>query len=691
MFSNQTDCGTGWSQDTSFNSRYLYGSSSFGTLRYEHEHEIDDLTGYGVGTISSGDSSPDYCGQGQGLTYEHRHAVTAIIPETDPLPPYYNLLVCSSDNLLYTDKIGMFDNSLPSNWTRFSSLDNRFPRGYSSAGGLGGSTTHTHSNSFTINVGGVTDLPPGWGAYGDEDCYEPNSWETNMSHGHSYSSVSIGSATSIPPYLNLLFAENDLTNQAGVADMIIATSSLPPLGWERYTSLDNKLPRGSDTPGSTGGSSTHNHSYSLNIGSVTSSIGGANTSSGIYDYVRTTHTHGTLSGTSTSSSTVPPSKSVIFIKRNSTETSTVGAEESGNSAPQAPDSLLTEGQTNPDSITDTTPEFSAVYNDPDTSDTSSYYEIEVNTQSDFTGTVMWDSTKSSMTSTNQGDRSPNISYAGSSLSYNATYYWRIKFWDSQDEESPWSSTANFQLNRSPSAPTNLLTEGLTNPSAIKDLTPEFSAIFDDPDTTDTSSYYELEVNTASDFSGTVMWDTTKSSMTITNEGDRSPDISYTGDTLSTETTYYWRIKFWDSVDNESSWSSTASFKIDITPTASSLNTIGETDPTEVLDEIYFSAIYTDPNDDNSSNYEIEVNTASNFTGTVMWDSGKTAETITSGSRSPDIAYDGTELNYDGTTYYVRIRFWDTDDNVSEWTTGEFTDTLKSFQFNGLRMNGIQLN
>jgi hypothetical protein len=362
-----------------------------------------------------------------------------------------------------------------------------------------------------------------------------------------------------------------------------------------------------------------------------------------------------------------------------------------NAPPTAPTNLLTESATNPNNITDFTPELSAIYDDPDTTDTSSYYEVEVNTTSDFTGTVMWDSGKTSMTTTNEGDRSPDITYDGDALSANTTYYWRIKFWDSVDNEGSWSSAANFKINRAPTSPTDLLTEGETNPTTIKDTTPEFSAIFDDPDTTDTSSYYEIEVNTSSDFTGTVMWDSDKTSMTTTNEGNRSPDISYAGDTLSTETTYYWRIKFWDSVDNEGTWSSESTFVLDYSPAASSLLIIDETNPTQVIYDPYFSAIYTDPNSDDSSAYQIEVNTASNFAGTTMWDSTKTSTTISSGNRSSDITYDGADLGYDGTTYYVRMKFWDTDDNASDWVTGQFTDTLKSFQFNGLQINGIQLN
>jgi hypothetical protein len=234
-----------------------------------------------------------------------------------------------------------------------------------------------------------------------------------------------------------------------------------------------------------------------------------------------------------------------------------------NSTPTAPTSLLTEAETNPNKITTTAPKFSAIFNDPDTNDTSSYYQIQVNTTSGFDGTTMWDSTKSLMTTTNEGTRSPDITYGGSALTLNSgtIYYWRIKFWDAADAESTWSSTGTFQMNSTPTAPTGLLTEGETNPELIVTETPKFSAIFNDPDTNDTSSYYQIQVNTNNTFSGIEMWDSTKSAMTTTNEGTRSPDITYAGLSLTMGfETYYWRIKFWDEADASGPWSETAYFK-----------------------------------------------------------------------------------------------------------------------------------
>jgi len=117
-----------------------------------------------------------------------------------------------------------------------------------------------------------------------------------------------------------------------------------------------------------------------------------------------------------------------------------------NQAPTAPTGLTTETLTDPIGVTDTTPEFQATYNDPNTSDTAIYYEIEVNTNNTFTGTVMWDTGKLP-TSVTEGSRSPDYTYAGVALSENGTtYYWRIRFWDTDDLQGDWSATNTFVSN-----------------------------------------------------------------------------------------------------------------------------------------------------------------------------------------------------------------------------------------------------
>ncbi|MCP4546702.1 MAG: hypothetical protein GY835_09595, partial [bacterium] len=91
-------------------------------------------------------------------------------------------------------------------------------------------------------------------------------------------------------------------------------------------------------------------------------------------------------------------------------------------------------------------------------------------------------------------------------------------------------------NSPPNAPTSLLTDGMTNPTSLTNVNPVFSWAFSDPDAGDTQGGWEIEVNTASDFGGTVMWDSGPQS------GGDSSDI-YAGTTLTLDgSTYYWRAR-----------------------------------------------------------------------------------------------------------------------------------------------------
>ncbi len=358
--------------------------------------------------------------------------------------------------------------------------------------------------------------------------------------------------------------------------------------------------------------------------------------------------------------------------------------------------LQTEQLTNPIQVVDTTPEFRAQFNDADSGDTGIQYEIEVNTNSSFSGTIMWDSGLQSMTSTPSGSYSPEVSYAGNTLTLDGTiYYWRIRFGDNYGSVGSWSATANFTMNNPPSA-TLLTTETLSNPTKIYDMTPEFSAQFNDVDSGATGNYYQINVNTQSDFMGTSMWDSTKTSMTPISNGSRTSEISYAGTALTSNgQIYYLRFKFWDSAGTESAWSSTANFRTTVAPsTPTSLLTDGQTNPTYLTSYTpTFSAIYSDLNSDQALYYEINVNSNSSFTGTIMWNTGKLSTTVSSGSRSPDYTYAGTALTgTSGTTYYWRIRFWDVDDNVSNWSAvNNFSDNLKHLFLKGLRLKGLRFN
>ena len=251
----------------------------------------------------------------------------------------------------------------------------------------------------------------------------------------------------------------------------------------------------------------------------------------------------------------------------------------------------------------------------------------------------------------------------SDLLPNTTYYWRSYAVD-PGATNIWSATQgtprSFTTSAGPSAPTDPYTEGASNPISVADLTPEFSAVHNDPDG-DAAIYYEVEVNTASDFSGTVMWDSGKQSMTSTANGARSPEISYAGTTLSFNgAVYYWRIKFWDSFDIEGAWSATNNFTMSAPPNVPLL----DSPPNASTDVAFKPTLQTTATDNDGDylRYKIELCTNLAMTTSCQTFDQTSSQTGWSGQNTQtNTAYtSGTQATYTlqsdllpNTTYYWR--------------------------------------
>ena len=96
-------------------------------------------------------------------------------------------------------------------------------------------------------------------------------------------------------------------------------------------------------------------------------------------------------------------------------------------------------------ISDSTPEFSAIYDDPDSGDYAQYYQIQVIKYDGTWSSPIWDSGKTEFgTSVLEGDRTEDISYGGDPLRLDGMkYYWRIKLWDDEDNEGPWTNGKDY--------------------------------------------------------------------------------------------------------------------------------------------------------------------------------------------------------------------------------------------------------
>ncbi|TXH02006.1 MAG: hypothetical protein E6P95_00755 [Candidatus Moraniibacteriota bacterium] len=358
-----------------------------------------------------------------------------------------------------------------------------------------------------------------------------------------------------------------------------------------------------------------------------------------------------------------------------------------------------------------------------TTDTSSdylRYKIELCTNVGMTtGCQTFDQTSSQTGWSGQNTQTSTAYTSGTQATYtiqsaltaNTTYYWRSYAIDPAGTNT-WSTTQgtpySFTTTTAPSAPSAPYTEGATNPTGVIDLTPEFSAIHSDSDS-DPAVYYEIEVNTASNFASTVMWDSGQTSMSSLASGVRSTDVSYAGTALSYNgTTYYWRIRFWDNKGAVSSWSSTQNFSTNSIPATLTLDSPADTATNQSLTP----SLLTTSSDADSDylRYKIELCENVGMTTNCQTFDQTSSQTGWSGQNTEtSTAYtSGTQANYTiqspltaNFTYYWRsyaidpagTNTWSSTQGspYSFTTLGGGGGGNDSFYINGVNLNGVIFN
>jgi hypothetical protein len=216
-----------------------------------------------------------------------------------------------------------------------------------------------------------------------------------------------------------------------------------------------------------------------------------------------------------------------------------------------------------------------------------------------------------MTTTANGVRSPNITYAGSAIPLDGagtTYYWRIKFWDVNGVEGTYSTAQSFTMNTKPGTATlDAPTDTATGQSMVPVLQTTAS------DTNADYLRYKIELCTNAVMTQNCQtFDQTLSQTGWSGQNAQTStayvsgsQASYTLQTpLDPLTTYYWRSY---AIDPEGSnlWSETQATPYSFTTTATNA-------PTQCRVELGPNASYlTVKWNDNSSteaNYEVKKST-----------------------------------------------------------------------------------
>jgi len=240
-----------------FYQKFVNASDTFGTNGGSDSHAHTATRSASTGPSSpytvSGSKSPAV------PTNTHTHVGGSVTFDTaSNLPPYRNLVVIIFDggipSTLPTGAIALFNESVPTGWTRYTELDNNFIRGdvNDTVNQTGGIATHSHT---------ISDSLPATGDAGVTNNNAPN-LGSDPAHTHSVS-TSTGTGSNSPPYITVVFGK---INSAGsIPDKMIAlfNETPPSADWEVVSNIDqpffNKFLNGSDTYGTTGGATTHTH------------------------------------------------------------------------------------------------------------------------------------------------------------------------------------------------------------------------------------------------------------------------------------------------------------------------------------------------------------------------------------------------------------------------------------------------
>ena len=136
--------------------------------------------------------------------------------------------------------------------------------------------------------------------------------------------------------------------------------------------------------------------------------------------------------------------------------------------------------------------FSWTFNDPDTGDSQSAYQFQLDDNNDFSSPII-DTGKVTSTASSTTQTLPSTV---------GLYYWRVKTWDSYDVEGDWSSGRVIIVDNVPNAPTLNFPLANARFNPLESVT--FTWTFNDPDTGDWQSAYQFQLDDDSDFSSPII-------------------------------------------------------------------------------------------------------------------------------------------------------------------------------------------
>lgn len=251
----------------------------------------------------------------------------------------------------------------------------------------------------------------------------------------------------------------------------------------------------------------------------------------------------------------------------------------------------------------------------------------------------------------------SISIPSGMLSYDTTYYWRVRHQDSFGNWSDWSAETSFTT-VTPLPPNRPANESPANGDTGVSLSLSlYASAFSDPDVDDAHTASQWQITTTRGDYSSPVFDSDISTSNLVK-------LTISSGTLGYDTTYYWRVKYRDRYDEWSGWSQETSFTTlasspprqpdNVSPSGKAT---GDTSLTLTLKASAFSD--TDPSDvHTASQWQITI-TAGDYS-TPTYDSEPDTSNLT------QIAVPSGVLDYD-IAYYWHVRYQDSYENWSDWS------------------------
>jgi alpha-L-rhamnosidase len=105
----------------------------------------------------------------------------------------------------------------------------------------------------------------------------------------------------------------------------------------------------------------------------------------------------------------------------------------------------------------------------------------------------------------------------------------------------------------PLPPSSLRSEYLKNAQAVDVPLPRFAWVLNHSDRAESQQAYEIQVARNALFAKELVWASGRI------DSSESTQITYAGKPLTSDTDYFWRVRYWDRSGNASAWSETATF------------------------------------------------------------------------------------------------------------------------------------